>query len=427
MTPCCGKKTTGRSFAWFDDMIGHCYEYAETAKKRGRPVVGILCEYTPRELIMAAGGVPVCLCGGAAETIPAAEQQLPANLCPLIKSTFGYHAQQSNPFLEMATLIVGETTCDGKKKMYELMAETRPMYVLELPHKSADQDAFEYWVRELQDFRGFLAKRFATDVSDDKIRKAIGLLNRERRLRRELAVLMKADRPPMSGRQLIECKSIIWGMPEAHRQYRDLLKTLRGKCDKRSSGDDRVRVLMTGVPMVHGAERVLEIIEQSGGLVVAMENCTGLKPILEEVDEAAADPLRALAEKYFHLPCSVMTPNDRRLDILQTLAQEYRADCVVELVWQACLTYDVESHRVARHVEERLGLPYLKIETDYSPSDSARIALRVEALLETVRGRKSDVAAKKPASRTRAKSPPATKAAARRSGGCGKVPRGGCR
>jgi benzoyl-CoA reductase/2-hydroxyglutaryl-CoA dehydratase subunit BcrC/BadD/HgdB len=396
MAQCCGKKSDGAgAFAWFDDMIGHCYEYAEAAKEAGRPVVGILCEYTPRELIMAAGGVPVCLCGGSAETIPAAEQQLPANLCPLIKSTFGYHAQQSNPFLEMADLVVGETTCDGKKKMYELMAETRPMYVLELPQKSDDRDAFSYWTRELEKFRDFLSKRFATDVSDDKIRKAIRVLNRERRLRRELAALMKSAHPPMSGRQLLDCKSVIWGMPEAQRQYQDLLKSLRGKCDGRGKGDDHVRVLMTGVPMVHGAERVLDIIEQSGGLVVAMENCTGLKPILDDVDEKA-DPLRALADKYFHLPCSVMTPNDHRLDVIEALASEYRAECVVELVWQACLTYDVESHRVCRRVEEQLGLPYLKIETDYSPSDSTRIALRVEALLETVRGRKCGAAAKKP-------------------------------
>ena len=87
------------AFAWFDEMIEHCHEYATAAKAAGRPVVGILCEYTPRELIMAAGGVPVCLCGGSAKTIPAAEQHLPANLCPLIKSTYGYHVlqQQSVP------------------------------------------------------------------------------------------------------------------------------------------------------------------------------------------------------------------------------------------------------------------------------------------------------------------------------------------
>ena len=142
---------------------------------------------------------------------------------------------------------------------------------------------------------------------------------------------------------------------------------------------------MTGVPMVHGAERVLEIVEHSGGLVVAMENCTGLKPILEDVDEAAADPLRAMAERYFRLPCSVMTRNDRRLDSLRGMAGEYRPECVIELIWQACITYDVESYRVKRLAEEELGLPYLRIETDYSPSDSARIAVRVEALFETVR------------------------------------------
>ena len=123
-----------------------------------------------------------------------------------------------------------------------------------------------------------------------------------------------------------------------------------------------------------------------------MENCTGLKPLLEDVDAAAADPLCAIAEKYFHLPCSVMTPNDRRVDSLRRLAADYRPQCVVELTWQACLTYDVEAHRVKWFVEKELHLPYLHIETDYSPSDSPRIATRVEALLETVRGRRSAAA-----------------------------------
>jgi len=342
---------------------------------------------------------------------PAAEQDLPANLCPLIKSTYGFHLLRSNPFLEMADLVVGETTCDGKKKMYELMAESRPMYVLELPHHADKDDSLEYWVRQLHDFRGFLAERFSADMTDDKLREAIRRLNRERALRRNLATLMQADRPPLLGRQLLDCKSSIWGMPEAQRQYERVFETLQaqaendekpcstaGSCQTtdRSRATDRVRVQMTGVPLVHGAERVLDIIEDSGGLVVAMENCTGLKPLLEDVDENAADPLRAIAEKYFHLPCSVMTPNQRRLFTLHQLAAEYRPECVVELTWQACLTYDVESYRVKQFVETQLGLPYLHIETDYSPSDSARIAMRVEALLETVRSRRTSPACGRP-------------------------------
>ena len=142
---------------------------------------------------------------------------------------------------------------------------------------------------------------------------------------------------------------------------------------------------MTGVPVVHGAEKVLDIIESNGGLVVCMDNCTGLKPIMEDVDENASDPILAIAEKYIHLPCSVMTENDRRIEVLRDLAAEYRVDCIIDLIWQACITYDVESYLVKKLAEKELGIPYLRIETDYSPSDSARISLRVEALFETVR------------------------------------------
>jgi benzoyl-CoA reductase/2-hydroxyglutaryl-CoA dehydratase subunit BcrC/BadD/HgdB len=147
--------------------------------------------------------------------------------------------------------------------------------------------------------------------------------------------------------------------------------------------------MMIGVPIAHGSERVLEIVEDRGWLVVCMENCTGVKPILEDV-ETGGDPLEAIAEKYFHLPCSVMTGNDGRLRSLRALAKEYRPQCVIELIWQACLTYDVESCRIRELAEKELGIPYLRIQTDYSPSDSARIAVRVEALYETIKaGRRS--------------------------------------
>jgi len=366
-------------------MIPNCLAYATEAKRQGRPIVGIMCEYTPRELIMAAGAVPVCLCGGSAETIPAAEEHLPANLCPLIKSTFGYHVQKSNPFLEMADLIVADTTCDGKKKMYELMGEARPMFVLELPQKPDRPEGLAFWRSELVRLKDELAHRFQTEITDCRLRAAIQAMNGERALRRRLAEMMKLDAPPLTGRQLLDLKSSISCIPADIAQYRNAIELLEKKAPD-GAMKSRVRVLMTGVPMAHGAERALEIVENSGGLVVCMESCTGLKPIMDDI-RTDGDILGAIAEKYYNLPCSVMSANDRRLNLLRQLAAEYRPQCVVELIWQACLTYDVESNRVRRLVEQELSLPYLRIETDYSPSDSARIAVRVEALFETVRGR----------------------------------------
>jgi len=378
-----GRDAAACPLTWFGNMIPNCLAYAEARKAEGRPVVGIMCEFTPREIILAAGAASVCLCGGSAKTIPPAEEALPANLCPLIKSTYGYLVQRSNPFLEMADLVVAETTCDGKKKMYELMAECVPMHVLELPQKAGDPDALLHWEREVRKLKEELERRFGVEITACKLREAIGVMNRERELRRGLAALMRRDEPPLTGRQLLDLKSSISGIPADFEQYEKALGMFENGPPVEGA-KNRVRVLMTGVPMPHGAERALDIIEDRGGLVVCTENCTGLKPILEDVDASAEDPLRAIAEKYFHLPCSVMTRNSGRMDSLRKLAAEYRPQCIIELVWQACLTYDVEAHLVKRLAEEELGLPYLRIETDYSPSDSARIAVRVEALFETV-------------------------------------------
>jgi benzoyl-CoA reductase/2-hydroxyglutaryl-CoA dehydratase subunit BcrC/BadD/HgdB len=389
MVKCCGNDKNNRAvnpgdpFDWFGKMIQNCYDYATDANAKGKQIVGIMCEYTPRELIMAADAVPVCLCGGSAEMIPPAEEHLPANLCPLIKSTYGYHVQKANPFLEMADLIVAETTCDGKKKMYELMGRTRTTHIMELPQKPNDSDAMTHWVSELRKLKDKLEEHFGIKVTNERIKQAIKTMNLERELRRELAVLMKSESPPLTGRQLLDFKSNISGIEADFEQYKKAIELLKNQKISASTKSS-LRVLLTGVPIVHGAERVLDIIESNGGLVVCMDNCTGLKPILEDVDETTDDPILALAQKYLRLPCSVMTTNERRLEVLRKLTEEYRPQCIIDLIWQACLTYDVESYFIKELAEKELGLPYLRIETDYSPSDSARIALRVEALFETV-------------------------------------------
>lgn len=372
---------------WFQDMVPHALDFATREKEKGKKIVGIMCEYTPRELIMAANAIPVCLCGGSAEMIPPAEEYLPSNLCPLIKSTFGYSIQKANPFLEIANLLVAETTCDGKKKMYELLADRHPMVVLELPQKADDPDALQHWKKEIEKLKAELESRFGANITDEGLRESIRLMNKERDLKRKLAALMKDEAPPLTGRELLDMKSLISCIPADLEQFEKALNVLPGRTLD-PPAESRVRVLLTGVPLPHGAEKVMNIIESNGGLVVCQENCTGLKPLLEDIRVDTPNCLEALAEKYFHIPCSVMTTNKTRLDNLRVLIQEYKPQCVIELVWHACITYDVESSQVRKMVEKEAGLSYFKIETDYSPSDSARITMRVQALFETVRGKR---------------------------------------
>ena len=122
-----------RTFEEFNEQRRQSFLKVKDFKQAGGRLVGYLCSYTPLEVIDAAAASGVGLCGTSDEVIPAAEEVLPANLCPLIKSTYGFAYSQKCPFTHFSDLIVGETTCDGKKKMYELLNELKPTYVLHLP------------------------------------------------------------------------------------------------------------------------------------------------------------------------------------------------------------------------------------------------------------------------------------------------------
>ena len=364
----------------FDRMFGNALEYAQEAKRRGRKLVSIFCEFTPREIILAAGAVPICACGGSHETALAAERDLPAGLCPLIKSSYGFALEKASPLFEMSDLIVAETTCDGKKKMFELLGGIKPLHVLELPQKPDDEAGFRHWMSEIKGLCRRLEALTGTAVTEDRLREAIRLMNRERKLRR--AVARRAGRG-LTGREVLEAKSQISGIPEDLEAYeRILAQAETAPADPPS----RPRILMTGVPMPFGAEKVLEIIEEAGATVVAQENCTGLKPLYEDVS-LEGEPLEAIARKYVHLPCSCMSPNTGRLALLDGMVEEFRPDGIVDLIWQSCLTYDVESEVLKRHAEKTYGLPVLKIVTDYSPSDVQQLRLRVEAFLAMAAGR----------------------------------------
>ncbi|MGD0232534.1 MAG: 2-hydroxyacyl-CoA dehydratase family protein, partial [Syntrophorhabdales bacterium] len=145
------------------------------------------------------------------------------------------------------------------------------------------------------------------------------------------------------------------------------------------------RVMVTGCPIGGDSLKVLDIIEEAGGVIVALDSCSGMKPYAALIAEGTGDPVRAMAARYLLIPCSCMTPNTRRLSEIERLIQKFKPDAVIDVVLQACHSYNIESIKVGEAVRERHGLPFLKIVTDYSQSDVGQIRTRVEALLEMCR------------------------------------------
>ncbi len=374
-----------KNFETFDEKRKASFMALYEAKQRGKKVVGTFCSYTPTELICAAGAIPVGLCGKSEQGIAEAETVLPRTLCPLIKASYGMAMSDQCPYFFFSDGILAETTCDGKKKMYELLGRMKDVYLLHLPQGDREH-ALEQWTEEVRRFRGFLEERFGEPVSDEAIREAARLRNRERACRRRLMELQKLDPPVSTGYAIykaLEGAGFYFDVSEVCKELTRLADSLEADyaAGKRPAAPGAKRILVTGCPIGGVLEKTVKAIEAAGGVVVCFENCTGIKAMLDDVDADAPDIVAAVAEKYLKIGCAVMTPDKRRMDLLRKLVPEYKVDGVVEIDLQACTAYAVESYTV-RGLMEELDVPYMAIETDYSASDSGQLATRLEAFLE---------------------------------------------
>ena len=360
----------------------------EECKEAGVQVCGIYCIFAPVELIQAAGIIPVGLCGKQEFPIQAAEEELPATLCPLIKSSYGYAVTRACPFLDASDFILGETTCDGKKKMFELMADIKPLHLMQLPYSSSLPASMDYWYSEVLRLKAFLEEQTGKSIAQEEISRQIKLNNRIRESFQEIMQFNQSDREPVSGLELLgvmESKGFVIDPEKYLLQLDDLVRDLDACHGHNRELSQKPRILLTGTPLGMGSEKVLRLIEELGGVVVCMENCSGIKGIYNLVDETDPDPYWAIAKRYLDTPCSCMSPNKGRFDLISRLIEEFRIDGVVDLSWQSCLTYHIESTNLKRLVERQCGIPYIHISTDYSQSDTGQLEVRLEAFLELMR------------------------------------------
>lgn len=371
-------------FEQFSDARQKGFLTVMDLKERGIPLVGTYCMFMPQEIAMAAGAVVVSLCSTNDETIDEAEKDLPRNLCPLIKSSYGFGKTDKCPYFYFSDLVVGETTCDGKKKMYEYMAEFKAVHVMQLPNSATDAASRALWKSEILRLQQTIEERFGLQITPEQLREAIVLKNRERRALADFYRIGQLNPPALSGSDILK---VVYGATFRFDkealidELNSMAEQVRQEWLEGKRLDPRPRILITGCPIGGAAEKVVRAIEENGGWVVGYENCTGAKAT-ERCVEETGDVYDALTDKYLAIGCSCISPNDQRLTLLSQMIDEYQADGVIDVILQACHTYAVESFAIKRHVRQQHDIPYMAIETDYSTADIGQLNTRVAAFIE---------------------------------------------
>jgi benzoyl-CoA reductase/2-hydroxyglutaryl-CoA dehydratase subunit BcrC/BadD/HgdB len=361
----------------------------QEAKARGKKVVGTFCIFVPEELIWAAGGICVGLCAGADIGREAAERVLPRNTCALIKSFMGFKLARLCPFFESCDLVIGETTCDGKKKAYELLGEFGPVYVMEIPQMKEARDRI-LWKEEVLRLKDRVEELTGNKITADSLSDAIRMLNARRRVLQRLDSLRKAIPTPISGRDALLVNQIsFYDDPQRFTQkIGELCDELEGRVARGEGvvSEDTPRIMLSGCPMAVPNWKLPYIVESSGAVIVGEESCIGVRNTRDLVSEKGKnmeEMIESIVDRYMKIDCACFTPNNERIENVVKMAKDLKVDGVIHYSLQFCDPYTIEAFKVERALEKE-GIPVLKIETDYSMEDVEILKNRVEAFIGTL-------------------------------------------
>ena len=359
-------------------------------KKEGGSVVGTFCVYVPDEIITALNGISVGLCGGAQFSIPDAEEVLPRSICPLIKSAFGFKLGMICPYFESADFLVGETTCDGKKKTWELLNEHIPIYVMETPNTKSDE-AKKLWLAEVTKFKDFMEKKTGNKVTADKLNESIKITNARRKALERLYELRKSNPLPISGKDALLISQIAFydDPPRFTAKVNELCDELKERVEKGIGVFDKKtpRLMISGTPMPVPNWKIHHIAETSGAAIAVEETCTGTRyftqPEIPENLKTVDEQIQAIAERYLKINCACFTPNDERVADVLSIAKKYDVAAVIYYVLQFCHNYNIEYVKIEKALKEN-NIPVVRIESDYGEEDIEQVKTRIQGLLEMV-------------------------------------------
>lgn len=359
------------------------------AQEEGKKVFGTFCVYVPDELIFAANAIATGLCGGSQFWVPGGEKVLPTNTCPLIKASVGARLDRTCPFFRIADMYIGETTCDGKKKAWEILGEDVPVHVMDLPQMKREKD-IKAWAEEIKELKKVIEEFTGNKVTAESLSESIKLINNKRKALSRLYECRKADKVPISGRDALVISQIAFYDDPA--RFTQMTNKLCDELEQRIKDGVSVvkegtkRILLTGTPLAVPNWKLHNIIETSGAVVVCEEMCTGTRYFENLVDETKTtidEQIDALANRYMGINCACFTPNTGRIDDIIRLAKEYKVDGVIDVNLKFCSLYDVEGYTVERALKEAC-IPVMGIETDYTDNDAEQLCTRIGAFIEMI-------------------------------------------
>jgi len=287
-----------RAQAIFDDL------YFTSARKwkgaaAGRKVIGYMPIYVPRELIHAAGMLPLGVVGGGDQLeVIHGDAYYQSYICRIPRSTIELGVSGRLDFVDG---MLFPSICDVIRNlsgMWKMMFPDVYVRYFDVPQNYKDDIGGNYYINELSELLEELGRLRGKPVTDDELRASIAVYNENRRLVRELYAF-RAEMPwqaPAAEVFLMMRAGLVLTVEEHSALLREYLAT--AKAEERPRRDN-CRIVLTGVFCEQPPLNLIKSLELAGCYVVDDDLLLVTRWLTDDVP-VEGDPLQNLALAFLH-------------------------------------------------------------------------------------------------------------------------------
>lgn len=376
----------------FLEVVRNVYVEQLSIKSDERPRVGTFCMMVPQELVYAAGAVPVKLCSGNYTAFLIGDDIVPRDACPLVKAVMGFCKTGTLPIYNDCELMVMPVTCDCKKKMAGMLQEKKSTYTMHIPTTRELDEDFEQCVQEMYALIDALERATGQTITYQSLWESMQLIGCVQYEFFRFLQFKNEERAVIRGTHVMAMMNALSYLPID--KWSAQLQKLNAELSERKTNGQYVtranspRIMITGSPVVFPNIKVPLLIEEMGGSLVADETCMGERFMYDPtvvVDRSFDGLLRSLANRYVRAcTCPTFSNNTQRVDRIRQMIGVHCVQGVVYHVLRGCLVYDFEYLKLEEVCGE-LGVPIIRVESDYNEEDVEQLRIRIEAFIELIK------------------------------------------
>ena len=369
----------------FKEISEHPYRVLTQYKQEGKKVIGVLPYYAPVELVVAAGMVPMGIWGSNNKTISMAKEYCATFYCTI--------AQLALEMLLDGTLdqldgVITPTICDTLRPMSQnirvAMSKKLPCIFLAHPQNRRPSFGLQFTMDQYNHVKAELEKISGAPITDEALRGAIKVMNRNRAARREFVKLAGQHPEAISAVNRSAVLRAAWFMEPV--AYAEKLEALNAELAVLPASQWKGRKVVTS-GIICDNPKLMQIFDDNQIAIVADDVAHESRPIRVDAAETG-DPMMALAQQFADQDYDVLlydehSSKNRRADFVVDMVKKSGAQGLVLLMQQFCDPEEMEYPYLKKALDDA-AIPHIKLGIDQQMRDFGQASTAIQAFADVL-------------------------------------------